>query len=66
MSTRLTEAMQEQENGSREVLEAIRNINEATVTIKEGSGGILRSGNAAANEMSKLGNLTEIISNSVN
>jgi len=39
MSTRLTEAMQEQENGSREVLEAIRNINEATVTIKEGSGG---------------------------
>ncbi|MGI5172312.1 HAMP domain-containing protein [Treponema sp. OMZ 840] len=66
MSTRLTEAMSEQEKGSREVLAAIRDINEVTIKVKESSAGILRGGEATANEMSKLSNLTEVITSSMN
>ena len=39
MSDRLTEAMHEQENGSKEILAAIRNINTVTTEVKAGSDG---------------------------
>ena len=44
MSDRLTEAMHEQENGSREVLGAIKNINTVTVEVQAGSEEMLKGG----------------------
>ena len=66
MSDRLTEAMREQENGSREVLTAIKNINMVTVEVSEGSAEMLKGGEGVAGEMQKLNNLTRIITDSMN
>ena len=66
MSNRLMEAMREQENGSREVLSAIRTINTVTVEVKAGSDEMLRGGEGVASEMQKLGNLTRMIADSMN
>ncbi|MGP1601629.1 methyl-accepting chemotaxis protein [Treponema sp.] len=65
MSTRLTEAMQEQERGSKEVLAAIRDINTVTTQVKEGSAEMLKGGENAANEMHRLDDLTRVITNSM-
>ena len=66
MSSRLTEAMNEQENGSKEVLTAIKNINSVTTEVKSGSDEMLRGGKAVAQEMHKLDDLTRLISSSMN
>jgi len=66
MSNRLTEAMNEQENGSKEVLAAIKNINSVTTEVKSGSDEMLRGGKAVAQEMHKLDDLTRLISSSMN
>ena len=66
MSDRLTEAMREQENGSREVLTAIKNINRVTVEVSEGSTEMLKGGEGVAEEMQKLNDLTRIITDSMN
>ena len=66
MSTRLTEAMQEQEHGSKEVLAAIRDINTVTTQVKEGSAEMLKGGENAASEMQRLDDLTRVITNSMN
>jgi len=66
MSDRLTEAMREQENGSREVLTAIKNINMVTVEVSEGSAEMLKGGEGVAEEMHKLNDLTRIITDSMN
>lgn len=66
MSARLTEAMREQENGSREVLTAIKNINTVTVEVQASSQEMLKGGEGVADEMKKLDNLTHIITNSMN
>ena len=66
MSDRLTEAMREQENGSKEVLTAIRDINAVTVEVKEGSAEMLKGGEGVAIEMRKLDDLTRIITDSMN
>ena len=66
MSHRLTEAMKEQENGSREVLIAIKNINAVTNEVQEGSAEMLRGGEGVAQEMVKLDGLTRIITDSMN
>ncbi len=66
MSARLTEAMREQENGSREVLTAIKNINTVTVEVQASSQEMLKGGEGVAGEMKKLDNLTHIITNSMN
>ncbi|WP_428771203.1 methyl-accepting chemotaxis protein [Treponema sp. HNW] len=66
MSSRLTEAMYEQEKGSKEVLAAIRDINAVTVEVKEGSDEMLRGGEGIAHEMDKLDGLTRIITGSMN
>ena len=66
MSDRLTEAMREQENGSKEVLTAIKNINMVTVEVSEGSTEMLKGGEGVAEEMQKLNDLTRIITDSMN
>ena len=54
MSGRVTEAMQEQSNGSKEVLIAIRDINTITNEVQEGSGEMLHSGENVALQMEHL------------
>ncbi|WP_252722849.1 MULTISPECIES: methyl-accepting chemotaxis protein [Treponema] len=66
MSNRIMEAMREQENGSKEVLSAIKNINEVTVEVKAGSEEMLKGGVGVADEMSKLDDLTRTITDSMN
>jgi len=66
MSNRLTEAMREQENGSREVLTAIKNINTVTVEVQAGSEEMLKGGEGVAKEMQKLDSLTRVITESMN
>ena len=51
MSTILTESMREQENGSKEVLTAIKNINMVTVEVQAGSEEMLKGGEGVAEEM---------------
>ena len=66
MSAELTAAMREQENGSREVLTAIKNISSVTVEVKSGSEEMLVGGKGVANEMRKLDQLTAVIKDSMN
>ncbi len=66
MSAELTSAMRKQENGSREVLAAIKNINSVTVEVKNGSEEMLIGGKGVANEMQKLDSLTAVIKDSMN
>ncbi|MGP1437909.1 MAG: methyl-accepting chemotaxis protein [Treponema sp.] len=66
MSGRVTEAMHEQSNGSKEVLVAIRDINTITNEVQEGSAEMLHSGENIALEMKHLAGLTEAITNSMN
>ena len=66
MSSRLMEAMKEQENGSHEVLGAIKTINAVTTEVQAGSGEMLRGGEGVAEEMRKLDELTRIIADSMN
>ena len=66
MSDRLTEAMHEQENGSKEVLGAIKNINTVTVEVQAGSEEMLKGGEGVAEEMLKLDNLTRMITDNMN
>ena len=66
MSSELTAAMREQENGSREVLAAIKNINSVTVEVKNGSEEMLIGGKGVAREMQKLDSLTAVIKDSMN
>ena len=66
MSDRLTEAMREQENGSKEVLTAIKNINMVTTEVQAGSEEMLKGGESVAQEMRKLDDLSRIITDSMN
>jgi hypothetical protein len=66
MSGRVTEAMQEQSNGSKEVLIAIRDINTITNEVQEGSGEMLHSGENVALQMEHLDDLTRTITGSMN
>ena len=66
MSARLTEAMREQENGSREVLTAIKDINQVTNEVQQGSAEMLRGSEGVAGEMEKLDGLTRVITDSMN
>ena len=65
MSNQLTEAMREQENASREVLTAIKNINAVTVDVNNGSAEMLKGGEKAAKEMATLDDLTRVITGSM-
>ena len=66
MSAELTAAMREQENGSREVLAAIKNISAVTMEVKNGSEKMLIGGKGVAQEMRKLDQLTAVIKDSMN
>ena len=66
MSNRLTESMREQENGSKEVLTAIKNINMVTTEVQAGSEEMLKGGEGVAEEMRKLDDLTRVITDSMN
>jgi len=66
ISARLTEAMREQANGSREVLKAIKDINQVTHEVQEGSAEMLRGSEGVAGEMEKLDGLTRVITDSMN
>ena len=66
MSNNIMEAMSEQENGSKEVLAAIRSINTVTQEVKQGSSEMLKGGEGIAQEMSKLDELTRTITNRMN
>ena len=66
MSNRLTEAMREQEHGSREVLTAIKDINMVTLEVQAGSAEMLKGSEGVAEEMRKLDNLTRVITDSMN
>ncbi|MGP1455501.1 MAG: methyl-accepting chemotaxis protein [Treponema sp.] len=66
MSARLTEAMREQEHGSKEVLTAIKSINTVTVDVQASSEEMLKGGEGVAVEMRKLDDLTRMITDSMN
>ena len=66
MSNMLTNAMHEQENGSKEVLTAIKNINMVTTEVQAGSEEMLKGGESVAGEMRKLDDLTRIITDGMN
>ena len=66
MSQRLTEAMHEQENGSKEVLTAIKDINMVTQEVQQGSSEMLHGSEGVAREMEKLDGLTRVITDSMN
>ena len=66
MSQNLMDAMHEQENGSKEVLAAIRDINMVTNQVNDGSAEMLRGGENVAAEMQKLDGLTRVITDSMN
>ena len=66
MSARLMSAMVEQENGSKEVLAAIRTISTVTMEVNDGSAKMLHGSNQVAGEMQKLGDLTSVITESMN
>ena len=66
MSDLLTAAMKEQENGSKEILSAIKNINIVTTEVQAGSEEMLKGGEGAAQEMRTLDELTRTITDSMN
>ena len=66
MSESLMLAMKEQENGGREVLTAIHNINLITSQVNDGSAEMLEGGKNIAVEMQKLDALTRVITASMN
>ncbi|MGP1491769.1 MAG: methyl-accepting chemotaxis protein, partial [Treponema sp.] len=66
MSMRLTEAMSEQKEGSREVLLAIKNIDAVTTEVRKGSEEMLKGGEDVAEEMRILDSLTNTMTNSMN
>lgn len=54
------------ENGSREVMSAIKSINAVTPEVKDGSAEMLRGGEQVADEMKKLDDLTRHVSDRMN
>ena len=65
ISERLMDAMQEQSNGSSEVLKAISDIREITSTVQSDSFEMLRGSENVATEMKKLDELSDVIANSM-
>ena len=66
MSQNVMNTMREQENGSREVLTAIRDINIVTNQVNDGSAEMLKGGENVAIEMQKLDAMTRVITDSMN
>ncbi len=65
MSGRIMEAMQEQESGSKHILDAIHNINSVTDEVSQGSNEMLVGGEDIARQMEKLDTVAHGITNSM-
>ena len=63
---KILSAMQEQEHGSKEVLQAIKEINMVTTQVRDGSAEMLIGGENVASEMRRLDELTRVITDSMN
>lgn len=59
-------SMREQENANREILEAVKDINTATVDVKDGSAAMLKSGEQAVKDMRRLDSFTNTVTTSMN
>ena len=57
----ISKAMEEQNSGNQQVLDAMRSINDATETVKDGSTEMLTGGEQIAKEMNALSSVTRII-----
>jgi len=66
MSTQLTSAMREQENGSQAVLTAMREINTVTATASGSAIEMLKGGESAATSMRKLDSISTTITDNMN
>ena len=66
MSERIMQAMHEQEIGSKEVLIAMKNINEITSKVQQKSSSMTQNGQSIAEEMTKLDNIAKSITESMN
>lgn len=66
MSTQITQAMEEQERGSKEVLLAIKDINAVTIEVKNGSDEMLTGSESVASEMQTLDELTHSLTDNMN
>ncbi|MGP1438440.1 MAG: methyl-accepting chemotaxis protein [Treponema sp.] len=66
ISDKLTKAMKDQEAGSKEVMEAFKNINTVTTEVQLHSGQMFQSSEEIAKEIEKLKNVSQIITDSMN
>lgn len=62
----INDAMQEQNEGGRQILEAIKQINTITTDVKSGSNEMLEGSTQVSIEMDKLAQLTETVHSSMN
>ena len=58
--------MREQENGSKEILGAIKTINTVTVKVQAGSTDMFKGGTKMAEDVRKLDGLTRVITDNMN
>ncbi|MGN0728444.1 methyl-accepting chemotaxis protein [Treponema sp.] len=65
MSSKVISAMEEQRNGSTEILEAIKEINSVTYKVKSGSEEMMSGSTEIAKEMEHLGDVTRVLSDSM-
>jgi len=66
ISDTLTEAMREQENGSKEVLHAFKSINGVTSEVQLHSGQMLQGSEGITKEIEKLNGVSQVITDSMN
>ena len=66
ISDRLTEAMQAQEKGSEEVLQAFKNINEVTSEVQLHSGEMLQGSEKITKAVEKLDGINQVVKDSIN
>jgi methyl-accepting chemotaxis protein len=64
--SQIRSAMEEQGEGSKQVLEAVTNLNEVTQKVRSGSEEMLAGSRQIMQESKNLGRITEEISNSMN
>ncbi|MBP3367578.1 MAG: methyl-accepting chemotaxis protein [Treponema sp.] len=65
MSSKVINAMEDQRNGSTEILEAIKEINSVTYRVKSGSEEMMNGSTEIAKEMEHLGDVTRVLSDSM-
>ena len=64
--TVIANAMEEQNTGNQQVLEAMRSISNSTADVKKGSAKMLSGGEQILNEMKNLSEVTRVISDNMN